>query len=185
MHNEAVQLLLLGIIRKCLIYYRKKSVASGALTPGPTAHRLGPGFPLVPLTFGSTAGAIWSGGPGALFPPVLLPVGVGRWGRLQLGAGTEHLSRATGWGGGEVEKCGRRGGRGGGCTLKSAGPPGRASLTPSVPGSGRPGRWPQPRWRRGEGQRVQESGRAGCRRGGDVGSAAWRGGRRPGELAGS
>lgn len=42
-----------------------------------------------PLTFSSTAGAVWSGGPAALFPAVLLPVGVGRWGRLQLGAGTE------------------------------------------------------------------------------------------------
>jgi hypothetical protein len=55
----------------------------GCLHPGPTAHLW------VPLTFSSTAGAVWSGGPGALFPAVLLPVGVGRWGRLQLGAGTE------------------------------------------------------------------------------------------------
>lgn len=61
------------------------------LHPGPTAHLW------VPLTFSSTAGAVWSGGPGALFPAVLLPVGVGRWGRLQLGAGTEWLSWATGW----------------------------------------------------------------------------------------
>lgn len=66
----------------------------------------------VPLTFGSTAGAVWSGGPGALFPPVLLPVGVGRWGRLQLGAGTEHLSWATGWGGENWRSVGR--GEGGG-----------------------------------------------------------------------
>ena len=66
--------------------------------PSPPAHLLHPGFPRgVPLTFSSTAGAVWSGGPGALFPPVLLPIGVGRWGGLQLGAGAEHLSGATGW----------------------------------------------------------------------------------------
>lgn len=70
----------------------------GGRSPSPLAHLLCPGFPRgFPLTFSSTAGAVWSGGPGALFPPVLLPVGVGRWGGLQLGAGAEHLSGATGW----------------------------------------------------------------------------------------
>lgn len=72
--------------------YHRYNCAFMILHPDPTAHLW------VPLTFSSTAGAVWSGGPGgALFPAVLLPVGVGRWGRLQLGAGTEYLSWATGW----------------------------------------------------------------------------------------
>lgn len=97
------------------------------------------------------------GGPGALFPPVLLPVGVGRWG-AQLGAGAEHLSGPLA-GEGRGEACGKRGGGSTltcswGTTPRGAAPP-RPLLSPTPP--------PEPQaWKgRREWETQAEQGKAG------------------------